>query len=111
MLRGYSKRSGKEFPCSPKDVCHAWDWDVNPHFAKNARLLGEFRKIFESQWNPSLAAVRSGQVSAEDEFVLAGFWALLTTCTPTWHRNAVKVAERQLADFFWPEADMPTAPT
>lgn len=30
---------------------------------------------------------------------LAGYWALLTTCTPTWHRNAVKVAEGLVADF------------
>ncbi len=99
MLRGYGKQSEKEFPCATKDVCHAWDWDVNPYFKENARLLGEYRKIFEPQWNPALAAVRSGQVSAEDKFVLAGYWALLTTCTPTWHRHAVKLAEQQLADF------------
>ena len=72
---------------------------MNPYFKDNPRLLGEYRKIFEPQWNPTVAAVRSGQVSAEDKFVLAGYWALLTTCTPTWHRNAVKIAERQLADF------------
>jgi Protein of unknown function (DUF4238) len=99
MLRGYGKQSGKEFPCAPKDVCHAWDWDVNPYFKENARLLGEYRRIFEPQWNPAVAAVRSGQISAEDKFALAGYWALLTTCTPAWHRNAVKVAEHQLADF------------
>jgi hypothetical protein len=99
MLRGYGRRSGKEFPCAPKDVCHAWDWDVNPYFKDNPLLLGEYRKIFAPHWNPTLAAVRSGQISANDKFVLAGYWALLTTCTPTWHRNAVKVAEHQLADF------------
>lgn len=99
MLRGYGKQSAKEFPCAPKDVCHAWDWDVNPYFKQNVRLLGEYRKIFEPQWNPAVAAVRSGQISAEDKFALAGYWALLTTCTPAWHRNAVQVAEHQLADF------------
>lgn len=99
MLLGYGKQSGKEFPCAPKDVCHAWNWDVNPYFKDNPRLLGEYRKIFEPQWNPTVAAVRSGQMSADDKFALAGYWALLTTCTPTWHRNAVKVAEKQLADF------------
>jgi hypothetical protein len=98
-LHGYGKQSGKEFRCAPKDVCHAWDWDVNPYFKDNPQLLGEYRKIFEPQWNPTVTAVRSGQISAEGKFVLAGYWALLTTCTPTWHRNAVMVAERQLADF------------
>ena len=71
MLRGYGKQSGKEFPCAPRDVCHAWDWDVNPYFQENARLLGEYRKIFEPQWNPAVAAVRSGQISAEEKFALA----------------------------------------
>ncbi|NWG26433.1 MAG: DUF4238 domain-containing protein [Pseudorhodoplanes sp.] len=99
MLHGYGKLSGKEFPCAPKDVCRAWDWDVNPYFEHNPGLLGEYRKIFEPQWNPMLATVRSGRVSAEDKFALAGYWALLTTCTPTWHRNAVKVAEGLVADF------------
>ena len=99
MLRGYGKRSGKEFPCAPKDVCREWDWDVNPYFKDNPRLLGDYRKIFEPKWKPTVAAVRAGQFSAEDKFVLSGYWALLTTCTPTWHRNALKVAERQLADF------------
>jgi hypothetical protein len=36
--------------------------------------------------------------SAWDKFALAGYWALLTTCTPAWHRNAVQLAERQLAE-------------
>ncbi len=99
MLRGYGKRSGKEFPCAPKDICHEWDWDVNPYFKDNPRLLGDYRKIFEPQWNPALAAVRAERMSSEDKFVLAGYWALLSICTPTWHRNAVDVADRQLADF------------
>ena len=99
MLRGYGKRSGKEFPCATKDICREWDWDVNPYFEDNPRLLGDYRKIFEPQWNPTVAAVRTNQLSAEDKFILSGYWALLTTCTPAWHRNAVELAERQLADF------------
>ncbi|SCB41418.1 Protein of unknown function [Bradyrhizobium shewense] len=99
MLRGYGKRTGKEFPCAPKDVCHEWDWDVNPYFKEHPRLLGDYRKIFEPQWRPTIAAVRTNKLSAEDKFVLSGYWALLTTCTPSWHRSAVILAERQLADF------------
>ena len=98
MMHGYGKRSSKEFPCATKDVCREWDWDVNPYF-KNQRLMGDYRKIFEPLWRPTVTAVRAHRLSSEDKFVLSGFWALLTTCTPTWHRNAVKVAERQLADF------------
>jgi hypothetical protein len=82
MLYGYGKHTGKEFPCAPKDVCREWDWDVNPYFKNNPRLLGDYRKIFEPQWRPTVAAARTNQLSAEDKFMLSGYWALLTTCTP-----------------------------
>jgi hypothetical protein len=26
MLRRYGKRTGKEFPCAPKNVCREWNW-------------------------------------------------------------------------------------
>ena len=99
MLRGYSKTVDKEFPCHTKDVCHEWNWDINPLFKKNPALLADFRKIFEPQWNPTVGVVRAGVLSSEDKFVLSGYWAVLTTCTPTWHRNAVEVFEHQLLDF------------
>jgi len=51
MLRGYGKRTGREFPCAPKDVCREWDWDVESILLRdNPRLLGDYRKIFEPQW-------------------------------------------------------------
>jgi Protein of unknown function (DUF4238) len=99
MLRGYSKATDKEFPCYPKDVCREWKWDTNPRFKDNPGLLADFRKMFEPRWNPTVGAVRDGPLSSENKFVLAGYWAQLTTCTPTWHRNAVEVYENQLLDF------------
>lgn len=98
-MRGYAKRTGKEFPCATENVCREWDWDVNPCFPDNPRLMGDYRKIFEPEWKPAISAVRAGQLSIDDRFALSGYWALLTTCTPSWHRNAVQVANRQLADF------------
>jgi hypothetical protein len=98
MLHGYSKPAEKEFPCHPKDVCREWNWDINPLFTKNPALLADFRKIFEPQWNPTIGAIRRGVLSAEDKFILSGYWAVLTTCTPTWHGNAVEVFEHQLRD-------------
>jgi hypothetical protein len=98
-LRGYKKAEDESFPCSPKDVCHEWNWDINPLFEEKPELLADYRRIFEPQWNPTVGAVRSGRLSSEDKFVVAGYWALLTTCTPTWHSHAVKVYEQQLLDF------------
>jgi hypothetical protein len=98
-MRGYGKRTGKEFPCATDNVCREWDWDVNPRFGDNPRLMGDFRKIFEPQWRPAVSAARVSQMSIDDRFAIAGYWALLTTCTPSWHRNAVQVANKQIADF------------
>jgi hypothetical protein len=98
-LHGYSKSTDKNFPCSTKDVCHEWNWDSNPRFQDNPELLADFRKMFEPQWNPAIEALRSRSLSSEDKFMLAGYWAQLTTCTPTWHANAVELYEKQLLDF------------
>jgi hypothetical protein len=99
LLYGYSKPSGKEFPCHTKDVCREWNWDTNPRFKNNPQLLADFRKMFEPHWNPTIGAIRSGSMSVDDRFALAGYWAQLTTCTPAWHRNAVELYEQRLLDF------------
>lgn len=99
MLYGYSKVAAKEFPCHPKDVCREWNWDTNPRFKDNPQMLADFRRMFEPQWNPTIGAIRTGRVSIDDRFAVAGYWAQLTTCTPAWHKNAVKTYEQQLIDF------------
>ena len=98
-LRGYKKATDENFPCSPKDVCREWNWDINPLLEDNPALLADFRKMFEPYWNPTIGAVRSGPLSSEDKFALAGYWAQLTTCTPTWLGQAVEVSKRMLLDF------------
>jgi Protein of unknown function (DUF4238) len=98
-MRGYKKAVEGNFPCSPKDVCREWNWDINPLFKDNPGLLADFRKAFEPHWNPAIGEVRSGRISSEEKFVLAGYWAQLTTCTPAWHAHAVEMYERQVLDF------------
>jgi hypothetical protein len=41
-LRGYKKAADESFSCSQKDVCHEWNWDINPLFADNPALLADF---------------------------------------------------------------------
>jgi len=88
MLRAYRKSDGKSFPCYPQDVCHEWDGDQNPLLAKKD-LLGNYRKIFEPQWNSSIDRLLTESMSPEDIFAVSGYFANLMVCTPTWRRLGV----------------------
>jgi hypothetical protein len=88
MLHAYRKSDGKYFLCRTKDVCHEWDGDLNPLLVKND-LLGDFRKIFEPQWNASIETLLSKTLSPTDMFAVAGYFANLMVCTPTWRRIGV----------------------
>ncbi len=88
MLHAYRKSDGKYFPCHTADVCHEWDGDLNPLLVKND-LLGDFRKIFEPQWNVSIETLLSKTMSPTDMFAVAGYFANLMVCTPTWRRIGV----------------------
>lgn len=95
MLHGYSKISGKYFPAWPKDICREPDGDIAAYLSR-PKLLGDFRKVFESGWDRTIGNVARRTVTTEDRFIIAGFMAALLTCTPGWRRVVIKVA-RDLA--------------
>jgi hypothetical protein len=85
MLHAYRKSDGKYFLCNTKDVCHEWDGDQTP-LLTNPNLLGDFRKIFEPHWRASVATILSKTLMPPDMFHIAGYFANLMVCTPTWQR-------------------------
>jgi len=98
MVRYPKNPAGDPFPCAPVSVCREWDGDLNPYFQKNPNLLGEYRKIFEPGWNPMIESLRSGRITTDDHFVIAGYWAQLTTCTPTWRKHAMSIYKQQIEE-------------
>lgn len=93
MLHAYRKRDGKTFRCWPKDVFHEWDGDQN-RLLQHSQLLGDFRKMIEPWWNPSVATLLRGNMTYHDKFVVAGYLANLMTCTPAWRRVGVTMVEQ-----------------
>ena len=92
LLHAYRKSDGAEFPCRPKAVCHEWDGDLNPAFLPGVpNLLGEWRGTFESRWNTAMEALRSRTVDPGGKFAIAGLFANLMVCTPTWRRIGVRM--------------------
>lgn len=92
MLHAYRKSNGASFPCWPKDICHEQNGDIIPDFLSEPGYLGEFRAGFESLWNSSVEALKARAVDMRDKLHLAGYWAQLMICTPTWTRVAVETS-------------------
>jgi Protein of unknown function (DUF4238) len=90
LLRAYRKSDGHSFPCRPADVCHEPDGDVIRDFLSEPQYLGEFRGSFEPMWNYAVDAIKRRSPDMRDKFHIAGYWAALMVCTPTWRRVAVE---------------------
>lgn len=76
MLNGYQKPNGTTFSCWPKDVCHEWDGDLNPSVLERSEILGDYRKIFEPNWNPAIEDIVAGKMSATDKFIVPPIWRI-----------------------------------
>src|ERR1700733_3734903 len=97
MLRAYRKSDGVSFPCKPKDICREPNGDIIPDFLSEPEYLGEFRGAFEPLWNQSVAALEAHSGDMRDKLHIAGYWANLLVCTPTWRRVAIEISNRRLA--------------
>ena len=86
MLHAYRKSDGKAFPCHPRTVCREWDGDLNTKYLAHPKALADFRKLYESEWNPTVDALIARSVSAEHKFIAAAHFAALITATPAWRR-------------------------
>jgi hypothetical protein len=91
MLHIYWKADGKYRPRSPKSVCHEWDGDLIRDFVKDEQMLGKYRAIFEPRWNDAITDLGNGICDAAVKMAVAGYWANLLVCTPTWTRVGIKM--------------------
>ncbi len=99
MLRAYRKSDLATFPCWPRDVCKEPDGDTIPDFLSEPGFLGEFRADFEPRWTRAVEALAQGMVGIGEKQTLAGYWANLLVCTPTWRRLGVDFHDRFTTDY------------
>jgi hypothetical protein len=85
-LHGVKKTDGKSFPCAPKDICAELDGDIIPDLLTDEKYLGKFRATFEKEWDRAVAAVEAKTPTEADKLHIAGYWANLMICTPTFGR-------------------------
>jgi hypothetical protein len=69
---------------------------------------------FEPGWNSAVASLQSRSPDMRDKLHLAGYWAQLLICTPTWKRVAVEMNNNNVintvrgnSDFFTVAARRP----
>jgi Protein of unknown function (DUF4238) len=92
MLRAYRKSNGATFPCWPKDICRELNGDIIPDFLSEPGYLGEYRAGFEPLWNSGVAALKARSLDMRAKLHIAGYWAQLLVCTPTWTRVAIAIS-------------------
>jgi len=99
-LHAYRKRDPGYFTPSPDAVCKTMNWDQNPKFLSPPDALGRWLKIFEPHWASAVAKLEaSHDLAPGDKFVIAGYWAHLSTCTPAWERVATCIQQTELNNF------------
>jgi hypothetical protein len=92
MLHAYRKSNGADFRCWPKDICLERNGDIIPDFLSEPGYLGDYRAGFEPHWNSGVEALKTRAIDMRDKLHLAGYWAQLMICTPTWTRVAADMS-------------------
>lgn len=96
-IHAYSKKDLKYFTPSPAAICKTLDWDRNEKYLSQPDALGKWLDIFEPHWASAVERlVQHQNLSHVDKFLLAGYWAYLSTCTPTWQRVAAEFQQSDL---------------
>ena len=80
-MHGFRKHDGHVFPCSSKDVCRVQDGSTNEYLL-NDRAIEEFLKTVEPNYNAAIAELRTGKPSRDTVYVISGFAAYVTSCSP-----------------------------
>ena len=100
-LHVYSKRDLKYFTPFSAAICKTLDWDQNPKYLSPPDALGQWLNIFEPYWASAVGRLEDNHyLSTVDKMIIAGYWAYLSTCTPTWQRVAAKLQQSELDDTY-----------
>lgn len=99
MLRAYRKSDGRTFPCWPRDVCKEPNGDTIPDFLSEPSFLGEYRENFEPFWNGAVKSLAERKFGIWQKQTIAGYWANLLVCTPTWKRLGILTYDKMAVDY------------
>jgi hypothetical protein len=100
-IHAYRKSDGYYFSPSPAAICKSLNWDINPKYLSPPDALGRWLKIFEPHWAGAVTRLlETHHLSHTDKSLIAGYWAYLSTCTPTWQRVVTGIQQAVLDETY-----------
>lgn len=111
-LWGIRKQDQAVFPCSTRDVCRIENGSTNPYL-QEPRAIEEFLRTIEPHYNAALAKFREGKPDISAVYVMAGFIAYVSTCSPTAmriHSGPVRASVDATARIVEKRGDLPPLP-
>jgi hypothetical protein len=112
QMYGFRKRDGQVFPCSSKDVCRIDNGSTNAYLRED-RAIEEFLATIEPRYNQAVNQLKSGRADREAVYVIAGFIAYVSTCSPTAMRlgaDPLRNAVEATASILDSSGQLPLAP-
>jgi hypothetical protein len=98
LLHAWRKSDLGYFPAYANNICKTAGWDDNPTYLRPPDALGQWLKIVEPHWKLSVGKLSSSTLAPVDKLMIAGYWAYLCVCTPTWQRVATKLQQTDLEE-------------
>lgn len=81
LLHAYNKENLEHFTPTTKNICCAQDWDTNPYF-EDDRAIDQYLQVVEPKWNDGVKDIRNLLRYEEVKYFMAGYIAVLASCTP-----------------------------
>jgi hypothetical protein len=98
LLHAWRKNDLKYFAAYANNICKTAGWDDNPKYLRPHDALGQWLEIFEPHWKPSVGRLADSNLAPVNKLLIAGYWAYLCTCTPTWQRVATQLQQKNLEE-------------
>lgn len=100
-LYAWRKSDGSHFTSGSRNICGIGQGSTNPYLTE-PRLIEDFLKPIERNYNWACGALANGEITPDAVFVIAGFAASVTTCSPA----AVRLATAPLEELLRVEAEL-----
>jgi hypothetical protein len=110
-MYGFRKRDSHVFQCSSKDVCRVEN-STNSYLLED-RAIETFLTTIEPRYNDAVTQLRTGHPSRDAIYVIAGFVAYVTACSPTAMRlgaEPLRKAIEATTAILDSKAELPQAP-